>query len=37
MLSYGELAGDADTKRGWLGLLGPERFYELYSANEGSA
>jgi bile acid-coenzyme A ligase len=26
---------DADTKRGWIGLLGPERVYELYGATEG--
>ena len=26
---------DADTKRGWLDLLGPERVYELYGATEG--
>jgi len=26
---------DADTKRGWIGLLGPERVYELYGAPEG--
>jgi bile acid-coenzyme A ligase len=26
---------DADTKRGWIGLLGPERIYELYGATEG--
>jgi bile acid-coenzyme A ligase len=26
---------DADTKRGWLALLGPERVYELYAATEG--
>ncbi|HEX6527100.1 MAG TPA: AMP-binding protein [Streptosporangiaceae bacterium] len=26
---------DADTKRGWIDLLGPERVYELYGATEG--
>jgi bile acid-coenzyme A ligase len=26
---------DADTKRGWISLLGPERVYELYGATEG--
>jgi bile acid-coenzyme A ligase len=26
---------DADTKRGWIDLLGPERVYELYAATEG--
>jgi bile acid-coenzyme A ligase len=26
---------DADTKRGWINLLGPERVYELYGATEG--
>ena len=26
---------DAGTKRGWIGLLGPERVYELYGATEG--
>jgi bile acid-coenzyme A ligase len=26
---------DAQTKRGWIGLLGPERVYELYGATEG--
>ena len=26
---------EADTKRGWIGLLGPERVYELYGATEG--
>jgi bile acid-coenzyme A ligase len=26
---------DADTKRGWVDLLGPERVYELYGATEG--
>lgn len=26
---------DADTKRGWIDLLGPERLYELYGATEG--
>jgi len=26
---------DAETKRGWIGLLGPERVYELYGATEG--
>ncbi|TDP92976.1 bile acid-coenzyme A ligase [Labedaea rhizosphaerae] len=26
---------DADTKRGWIELLGPERVYELYGATEG--
>jgi bile acid-coenzyme A ligase len=26
---------DVDTKRGWIGLLGPERVYELYGATEG--
>jgi bile acid-coenzyme A ligase len=25
----------ADTKRGWIDLLGPERVYELYGATEG--
>jgi len=26
---------DADTKRGWIDLLGPERVFELYGATEG--
>jgi bile acid-coenzyme A ligase len=26
---------DAETKRGWIDLLGPERVYELYGATEG--
>ncbi|MFL6126426.1 AMP-binding protein [Actinophytocola sp.] len=26
---------DADTKRGWIDLLGPERLYELYGTTEG--
>jgi bile acid-coenzyme A ligase len=26
---------EADVKRGWIGLLGPERVYELYGATEG--
>jgi bile acid-coenzyme A ligase len=26
---------EPDTKRGWIGLLGPERVYELYGATEG--
>ena len=26
---------DADTKRGWIDLLGPDRVYELYGATEG--
>jgi bile acid-coenzyme A ligase len=26
---------DADTKRGWIDLLGPARVYELYGATEG--
>jgi bile acid-coenzyme A ligase len=26
---------DADTKRGWISLLGPGRVYELYGATEG--
>jgi bile acid-coenzyme A ligase len=26
---------DADIKRGWIDLLGPERVYELYGATEG--
>lgn len=26
---------DPDTKRGWIGLLGPERLFELYGATEG--
>ena len=26
---------DTGTKRGWIGLLGPERVYELYGATEG--
>jgi len=26
---------DADTKRGWIELLGPDRVYELYGATEG--
>jgi bile acid-coenzyme A ligase len=26
---------EADTKRGWINLLGPERVYELYGATEG--
>jgi bile acid-coenzyme A ligase len=26
---------DADTKRGWIDLLGPQRVYELYGATEG--
>jgi bile acid-coenzyme A ligase len=26
---------DPGTKRGWIGLLGPERVYELYGATEG--
>ena len=26
---------DADTKRGWIDLLGPKRVYELYGATEG--
>jgi bile acid-coenzyme A ligase len=26
---------DADTKRGWIELLGPERIFELYGATEG--
>lgn len=26
---------DADTKRGWIDLIGPERVYELYGATEG--
>ena len=26
---------EADTKRGWIDLLGPERVYELYGATEG--
>ncbi len=26
---------DADTKRGWIELLGPERVFELYGATEG--
>jgi bile acid-coenzyme A ligase len=28
-------ACDADTKRGWIDLLGPQRLYELYGATEG--
>ncbi|MEU4446703.1 AMP-binding protein [Actinosynnema sp. NPDC050801] len=28
-------ACDADTKRGWIDLLGPERVFELYGATEG--
>src|SRR5579859_7200285 len=26
---------DADTKRGWIDLIGPERVFELYGATEG--
>jgi bile acid-coenzyme A ligase len=26
---------DADTKRGWIDLIGPKRVYELYGATEG--
>jgi bile acid-coenzyme A ligase len=26
---------DADTKRGWIDLLGPDRLYELYGTTEG--
>ncbi|MBY8852547.1 AMP-binding protein, partial [Saccharothrix sp. MB29] len=28
-------ACDAETKRGWIDLLGPERVFELYGATEG--